>query len=161
MTNNAVPDGKTVLAVAREIGTTKGAVQKRMAREPLKTSIYGHIYNVNGTKMLDETAVSMLKEAFLSKQKEASTDASTPMGTDAAIDIGTGMYDFLIKQIEEKDKQIVEKDKQIELLLQQNDQAQQLQLQLMKNVQLLTGPSPAEGKKRSWFKRRNGGSEND
>ena len=46
---------KTIKQIAEEIGVSKQAVQKRIAREPLCTHLCPHIQTENGTKYIDDT----------------------------------------------------------------------------------------------------------
>ena len=153
MTINAVPDGKTVLTIAKEIGTTKGAVQKRIGREPLKSAIDKHVSIVNGTKYLSEEGQKLVKMAFSPDGDQLTIDASTPAGIDRGTPIGidADVYKTLKKQLDEK-SQILEKmsaeidlkNRQIEDLMRMNDQQQQLQAQLMSSIKMLEAPKPTK-----------------
>lgn len=149
MTINTVQDQKTVLTVAKELGVTKGAVQKRIGREPLKSAIDKHVSIVNGTKYLSEEGQKLVKMAFLPDGDQLAIDASTPVGIDKGTPIGidADVYKTLKKQLDEK-SQILEKmsaeielkNEQIAALLRQNDQQQQLQMTLMNSIKMLEAP---------------------
>lgn len=153
MTINTVQDQKTVLMIAKEIGTTKGAVQKRIGREPLKSAIDKHVSIVNGTKYLSEEGQRLVKMAFSPDGDQLAIDASTPVGIDIGTPIGidADVYKTLKKQLDEK-SQILEKmsveidlkNRQIEDLMRMNDQQQQLQAQLMNSIKMLEAPKPAK-----------------
>jgi hypothetical protein len=75
---------KTIKMIAGEIGTTKQALQKRMAREPLYTRLFTHVSMQDGTKYIDDTGEAILKAAFAIK---TSMDVGIDV-TDVSIDMG-------------------------------------------------------------------------
>ena len=56
---------KTIKQIADELGVTKQALQKRIAREPLYTSLYPCIHTKNSTKYIDDTGENLIKAAFV------------------------------------------------------------------------------------------------
>ena len=55
---------KTIKELANEIGVSKQAVQKRIAREPLCTCIQPYISTNQGTKYIDDAGEKLIKSAF-------------------------------------------------------------------------------------------------
>lgn len=119
---------KTIKQIADEIGVTKQAIQKRLTREPLCTSLSPYISTDNGTKYIAEIGESLIKQAFAKNEPTtASIDVAgnyTRVGVDASVDIPTDVhsdvYSDIIKILQENlnivQKQIEVKDKQIEEL---------------------------------------------
>jgi len=70
---------KTIKQIADEIGTTKSAMQKRLARDPLNEVLITHITSIQNTKYIDSTGEELIKKAF------GAIDISENVG----IDIGT------------------------------------------------------------------------
>ena len=56
---------KTIRQIAEELGVSKQAVQKRMSRKPLCTSIQMYISTVHGVKYIDDVGETIIKMAFL------------------------------------------------------------------------------------------------
>ena len=118
--------GKTIKQLADEIGVSKQAIQKRLIREPLCTTVQPYIEIVNGVKYIDVVGEDLIKTAFLKSKK---TDVHTDVGIDKngkSMD-GMGVYtpivevlqntiDTLKGQLEVKDRQIAVQQEQIERL---------------------------------------------
>lgn len=103
---------KTILQISEELKVTKQAIQKRISREPLRSSIQSSISVVHGTKYIDETGETLIKEAFTGKPQAENTPVDTPVdtidktvepSTDTAIDTLIAM---LKNELEIKNKQI-------------------------------------------------------
>lgn len=147
---------KTIRQIADEIGVSKQAVQKRIAREPLYTRLHPYIDKKGNTKYISVVGVKLIKSAF---EEQPTIDAGIDTPIDVSIDNNrhyenqcTHQYiDNLIKQIENKDQQLQKKDNQIDKLHQLLDQQQQLTLQSEKRINelqcLLDEPKP----KKKWF----------
>lgn len=114
---------KTIKQIADEIGVSKQAVQKRIAREPLCTSIQAYISTHEGIKYIDEAGENLIKSAFTKIQP-------TTTYTDISIDIPdnqqptvhsavhTDIHSEILKTLQENllilQEQLKVKDKQIE-----------------------------------------------
>jgi len=148
---------KTIKQIADEIGTTKQAVQKRISREPLCTSIQPYIWTENGTKYIDETGEDLIKQVY---EKTVPTDKTM----DKSIDNNHGedniLYQILKAELEAKNEQLAEKDRQIERLTdtvkaqaqsinadRHNELAGTLQMQLMDGEAI----KPISRWKRAWM----------
>jgi len=98
---------KTIKQIADEIGVSKQAVQKRIAREPLYTRIQPYIDKKGNTKYISITGEKLIKSAF---EQNDDIDASIDMSIDnnAGYDNScTQLYiENLVKQLDIKDKQI-------------------------------------------------------
>ena len=112
---------KTIKQIADELGVSKQAVQKRIAREPLYTRIQPYISTVNRVKYIEYIGENLIKQAFLNIEP---TTVDVDMGIDGDIDktevVHSDVYsilkitiDTLQEQLLAKDKQLEEKDKQI------------------------------------------------
>ncbi len=105
-------DGKTILQLAAEMDVSKQAIQKRIAREPLKTMIEPYISIVRGTKYIDASGESLIKIAFGSIDKLIDEPMDKPIDTsmDKSMDGDRQAIDVLISilknELEAKDKQI-------------------------------------------------------
>ncbi len=112
---------KTIKQIADEIGVSKQAVQKRISREPLYTSIQPYISTVGGTKYIEVVGVNLIVQAFKNTERQPVVD-NQPKVVDN--DIYTAFQpildtlrlelDILNNQLSAKDKQMEVKDKQIE-----------------------------------------------
>jgi len=104
---------KTIKQIADEIGVTKQAVQKRISREPLYTSIQPCLQTKGGTKYIDEIGENLIKQAF---KKILPTTVSID-NTDMSIDKNHGedntFCQILKAELDAKNKQLAEKDKQL------------------------------------------------
>ncbi|MCL1901480.1 MAG: hypothetical protein FWG51_03670 [Firmicutes bacterium] len=104
---------KTILQIANEIGVSKQAIQKRLTREPLKSSIQAYIKVVDGTKQIDDIGETLIKSAFsenssIDVHKDTSTDK-----TDVPIDVHSEIIGLLTSNLEIIQNQLLEKDRQI------------------------------------------------
>lgn len=99
---------KTIKQLAEELGISKQALQKRLTREPLKTSIQPYIYTSNNTKYIQTEGERLIKAGFSTSipADNVSIDKSIDKTIDKAIAA-------LTAQLESKDKQIAELHKQI------------------------------------------------
>lgn len=117
---------KTIRQLADEIGVSKQAVQKRIAREPLCTQIFKYIVIQSGTKYIDETGEALVKLAFIKREPTTvHTDVAdnqqpytyyreapyTPV--DALISMLQKELDRKNEQLTTKDIQLAEKDRQL------------------------------------------------
>lgn len=95
---------KTIKQIADEVGATKQAVQKRLSREPLKTSIQAHISTVDGTKYIDDDGVKLIIAAYEGMDKPV--DAPVDGGIDTSTDTVQTLISMLQKELDIKNKQI-------------------------------------------------------
>lgn len=101
-------DGKTILQLADELGVSKQAIQKRISREPLCTSLSPYISTIKGTKYIGKIGESLIKLTF----KNGTTDAHVDTGIDTSNGVSTcrthldELISILKKELESKDKQI-------------------------------------------------------
>lgn len=107
---------KTVKQIADELGVSKQAVQKRIAREPLYTRLSPHIFYVDRTKYIDENGVNIIKSAYEAgytkrEQSDSSTDVANNRYTKK--NNFSDLMSILQAQLEAKDRQLDAKDKQI------------------------------------------------
>ena len=116
---------KTIKQIADELGVSKQAVQKRLSREPLYTSIQPYVYTQDGVKYIDAVCENLIKSAFsktgIDKNSTLSIDKSglsidksdlyTPM-----IEVLQATIDTLQRQLATKDEQIRGQQAQIEQL---------------------------------------------
>jgi len=116
---------KTIKQIADEIGASKQAVQKRVAREPLCTSLYPYLHTKDGTKYIDEAGEKIIKKAF---NKTVSASMSIDESIDASIDKSDGkneLYKILKTELESKNAQIAEQQRTINKLMDRLADAQQ------------------------------------
>jgi hypothetical protein len=135
---------KTIKKIAEEIGVSKMAVQKRLARSPFKEKIEAHITIENGAKMIDADGERIIKAAYdMDKPIDKGIDTM-----DKSIDTATDKtIDTLIKQLEIKDKQILDLSTALVAAQQTAAAAQALHAGTMQ-TQLLTDK---EVKKPRWW----------
>lgn len=135
--------GKTIKQIADEIGVSKQAVQKRIAREPLHSSVYAYIDKVGGVLYIAYTGEMLIKQAFFENECiHQPTTVYTPTYTPAytpAYTPNESLYEILKLELEAKNKQIDELQKLLEKEREYNreqskqmailaDQSQKLQL---------------------------------
>jgi hypothetical protein len=93
---------KTIRQIADEIGVSKQAVQKRIAREPLKTCIQEHTFIKDGIKYIVEDGYNHILQAF---EKSMYTRVHRDVDIDASIDEKSAVYsemvDILKQQVED------------------------------------------------------------
>lgn len=99
---------KTIKQIADEVGTTKQAMQKRLSREPLKTSIPPHVSTDKGTKYIDDAGVELIKAAYETTDKPIDTPTDKPVdkGIDTSTDTVQTLISMLQKELDIKNKQI-------------------------------------------------------
>lgn len=136
---------KTIKQIADELGVSKQAVQKRLSREPLYTSIQPYVYTQNGVKYIEVVGENLIKSAFyktgidtmsIDKNDHLSIDKpdlSIPLYT-PIIETLQATIDTLQEQLNTKDKQLAAKDEQIR---RQQEQIQQLTSALQKQTSAL------------------------
>lgn len=132
--------GKTIKQIADEIGVSKQAVQKRIAREPLHSSVYAYIDKVGGVLYIAYTGEMLIKQAFFENECiHQPTTMYTPTYTP-----NESLYEILKLELEAKNKQIDELQKLLEKEREYNreqskqmailaDQSQKLQLAQMQS----------------------------
>lgn len=152
---------KTIRQIADELGVSKQAVQKRMSRKPLCTSIQPYISTVHGVKYIDDVGENLIKSAFLENNKNMSIDIgidkNNNVHTPCIRDINgeKELYDILKMELEAKNKQIEKLQEELaeerKYIREQSDkmailadQAQKLQLAQMNPRNLLDGNTPKE-----------------
>lgn len=105
---------KTIKQIADEVGVSKQAVQKRISRDPLCTSIQPYISTVGSTRYIDDVGVNLIKKAFL--QKRATTpDADIHMDKTTTVDT---LVVMLQKELDLKNLQIADLTETIKTLSQ-------------------------------------------
>lgn len=118
---------KTIRQIADELGVSKQAVQKRLSREPLCTSVAPYISTIGGAKYIDVVGENLIKSAFYGSDvdkidKELSIDKNNK--NTLSIDQNSAHISIIIealqttidtlqKQLDVKDEQISAKDEQI------------------------------------------------
>ena len=142
---------KTIKQIAEEIGVSKQAVEKRIARN---ADIQAHITrDEKGVKQISEEGEKLIKAAY--EAIDTPTDTSTDKGIDTSTD-GSSHIDTLIAMLQ---NELDLKNKQIEDLI---DDKEYLKNQLNAsqfinagNVQtkLLEAAQPPEEKKPGFFRR--------
>lgn len=109
-------NGKTIKQIADEIGVSKQAVQKRIAREPLHSSVYAYIDKVGGVLYIAYTGEMLIKQAFADNKCIQVADNQPTTNIDNVYSVLKATIDTLQEQLNVKDNQILLKDKQIEEL---------------------------------------------
>ena len=102
---------KTIRQIAGEIGVSKQAIQKRIAREPLYTRIYPYLYTTKGTKYIDETGEDIIKSAFNKNESTTPSIDKSNVSTDKIDNQNTQMdmvINMLKEELEIKNEQIKE-----------------------------------------------------
>jgi len=133
---------KTIKQLAEEIGVTKQALQKRIAREPLHTSLCPCLHTKGNTKYIDVYGENLIKMAFNKDMSTSSIPTSTDKNIDAGIDEGIDktnseneLYKILKSELESKNNQIAEQQQTINKLMDRLADAQQSE----QTAQLLHG----------------------
>lgn len=135
--------GKTIKQIADELGVSKQAVQKRIAREPLRSSVYAYIDKVGGVLYIAYTGEMLIKQAFSGGDRIQVADNQADNLYTHLYTSETPLYDILKGELEAKNKQIEEltaelakerehSREQSERMAVLADQAQKLQLAQMK-----------------------------
>lgn len=145
---------KTIKQIADELGVSKQAVEKRISREPLYTSIQPFVYRQKGIKYIEVVGESLIKSAFakssIDKTDNLSIDKNETLSIDKP-DLSTPVYtpiievlqatiDTLQAQLDTKDKQLAAKD---ELLRGQQAQIEQLTAALQQQTSALESTTAA------------------
>ena len=111
---------KTIKQIADELGVSKQAVQKRLSREPLYTSIQPYVYTQDGVKYIDVVGENLIKSAFSKTGIDKTDNLSIDMGIDKnstlSIDkanLYTPMIEVLQATIDTLQGQLATKDEQI------------------------------------------------
>lgn len=99
---------KTIKQIADELGVSKQAVQKRLSREPLYTSIQPYVYTQNGVKYIEAVGENLIKSAF----SKTGIDKNGALSIDKS-DLYTPMIEVLQATIDTLQGQLVTKDEQI------------------------------------------------
>lgn len=162
---------KTIKQIADEIGVSKQAVQKRMSREPLCTSIQPYISTVGGVKYIAVVGENLIKSAFSKDNRQPSVDnLSIDNNTvDVVVDVLKSQIETQKIALETLQAQLEVKDKQIEQLRSElaaerqhsrdqsdklaviADQAQKLQLAQMSTSEMI---EDKQEPKRHWWQRK-------
>jgi hypothetical protein len=112
-----IENKKTIKEIADEIGVSKQAVQKRIAREPLYTCIQPYIYTIKGTKYIADEGANLIISAFAENQPTTvSIDIADNQRPDVYSDVYSEIIDLLKENINVLQKQLYTKDKQIDEL---------------------------------------------
>ena len=135
---------KTIKQIADELCVSKQAVQKRLSREPLCTTVAPYISIIKGTKYIDVAGETLVKLAFkkmpvddISIDKTQKTDSSVDKNGVSIdenkenirmVDVLQSTIDILKGQLDSKDEQfrilqsqLAAKDEQIRALQSQLD----------------------------------------
>ncbi len=111
---------KTIKQIADELGVSKQAVQKRLSREPLYTSIQPYVYTQDGVKYIDVVGENLIKSAFsktgIDKTDNLSIDMAIDKNSTLSIDksdLYTPMIEVLQATIDTLQGQLATKDEQI------------------------------------------------
>ena len=117
---------KTIKQIADELGVSKQAVQKRLSREPLYTSIQPYVYTQNGVKYIEVVGENLIKSAFSKSGVDKTDNLSIDMGIDKngtlsidKSDLYTPMIEVLQATIDTLQGQLATKDEQIRVLQEQ------------------------------------------
>lgn len=149
---------KTIKQLAEELGVSKQAIQKRLAREPLCSSVAPYISTVGGTKYIEVVGENLIKSAF---RRTGADSTSIDTGVDkngasipASIPVSTGgtgefasiiavlqdAIDTLQKQMDTKDELI---RSQQNLLATKDEQIGQLTAALQQQTSALESTTAA------------------
>lgn len=159
---------KTILQMAKSVGISKDALQKRLSREPLKSAVQGHTYTERGTIYLRPEAQTLIKSAVFGNYGQMAMDevtdngGSKSPGTSMAVD----MYRFLKDELEKKDndiesknaqimelhRQLDNRDEQINKFLDLYSQQQELQLKMQQQLDQMQLQLPPPKHRWPWQK---------
>lgn len=145
---------KTIKQLAEELGVSKQAIQKRLTREPLRSSVAPYISTVGGTKYIEVVGENLIKSAFQHTSLDTAsidagidkTAASTPLyigetGEFASIiAVLQDTINALQKQMDTKDEQI---SSQQDLLAAKDEQIGQLTAALQQQTSALESTAAA------------------
>jgi uncharacterized coiled-coil protein SlyX len=109
---------KTIKQIADELGVSKQAVQKRLSREPLCTSIQPYISTINGVKYIEVVGENLIKSAFSKSAVDNVSIDKSNLSTDVSIDKNnlSPVIEVLQTTIDTLQSQLEIKDKLIEQL---------------------------------------------
>lgn len=103
---------KTIKQIADELGVTKQAVQKRLSREPLCTSVQPYISTVGSTKYIDGDGENLIKSAFQSNDRQPSDNLKSNVDN-LSINNKTMSIDEAKTSIDNADKSSIDTDNQL------------------------------------------------
>ena len=104
---------KTIKQIADDLGVSKQAVQKRIARNPLCTRLSPYIQTKNGVKYIDEMGEALIETAF---NKVMPTTASIDISDNQNPSVYSEIVSLLREDIATLKEQLVIKDHQIQEL---------------------------------------------
>lgn len=145
---------KTIKQIADELGVSKQAVQKRLSREPLHSSVYAYIDKVGGVVYIAYTGEMLIKQAFLNNDYIHNSDKTDNQTSNLYTPLSIPkepLYDILKSELEAKNKQIEnltselakerehsrEQSEKIAVLADQSQQLQLAQLQQQKSIPVM------------------------
>lgn len=145
---------KTIKQLAEELGVSKQAIQKRLTREPLRSSVAPYISTVGGTKYIEVVGENLIKSAFQHTSLDTAsidtgidkTAASTPLSIGetgefaSIIAVLQDTINALQKQMDTKDEQI---SSQQDLLAAKDEQIGQLTAALQQQTSALESTTAA------------------
>lgn len=114
--------GKTIKQIADELGVSKQAVQKRLSREPLYTTVAPYISTIDGVKYIAVVGENLVKSAFSKSSVDKTSDLSIDKSENLSIDktdLYTPIIEVLQATIDTLQGQLVAKDEQIRTLQEQ------------------------------------------
>ena len=153
---------KTIKQLAEELGVSKQAIQKRLTREPLRSSVAPYMSTVGGTKYIEVVGENLIKSAFQHTSLDAAsidtgidrTAASTPLSIPVSTPLSTGgpgefasIIAVLQDTINDLQKQMDTKDEQIrsqqDLLAAKDEQIRQITAALQQQTSALESTTAA------------------
>ena len=153
---------KTIKQLAEELGVSKQAIQKRLTREPLRSSVAPYMSTVGGTKYIEVVGENLIKSAFQHTSLDAAsidtgidrTAASTPLSIPVSTPLSTGgtgefasIITVLQDTINDLQKQMDTKDEQIrsqqDLLAAKDEQIRQITAALQQQTSALESTTAA------------------
>lgn len=103
---------KTIKQIADELGVSKQAVQKRIAREPLCTSLQPYIYTKDNVKYIEVVGENLVKAAF---SKSGIDNVHIDKGIDKSIDKIS--LEKLVKYLEKENERLLDEVAELKLQL--------------------------------------------
>lgn len=141
---------KTIKQLADELGISKQALQKRIAREPLHTSIQPYISTENNTKYIATEGETLIKAAYNKQDTNKKSIDNSQVHTDKSIDKSVSIDKYiallesqnktLTAQLDKKDKQLDAKDK---LIAELNGRIKELTTAIQANAETMRSISTA------------------
>lgn len=141
---------KTIKQLAEELGISKQALQKRIAREPLHTSIQPYISTENNTKYIATEGETLIKAAYNKQDTDKKSIDNSQVHTDKNIDKSVSIDKYiallerqnktLTAQLDKKDKQLDAKDK---LIAELNGRIKELTTAIQANAETMRSISTA------------------